>query len=117
MKAKDLKRALIEKVRELGGQPYKEQIVIEQSAELLDGIQRMMERELALDTLSRNWRTTALINEALARMEDGSYGTCQDCDEQIPERRLRALPWAKFCISCQERADRESSGMAEAMAA
>jgi DnaK suppressor protein len=42
------------------------------------------------------------IDEALARMNDRSYGTCQECGEPISMKRLDALPWALYCVSCQE---------------
>lgn len=43
-----------------------------------------------------------LIEEALDRVESGDYGICLDCDDPIPEKRLRAIPWARYCIPCQE---------------
>jgi DnaK suppressor protein len=42
------------------------------------------------------------IDQALVRMSDGSFGTCQECDEPISLKRLDALPWARYCVSCQE---------------
>lgn len=45
-----------------------------------------------------------LVDEALDRLNAGDYGTCLACEEQIPVKRLRALPWARYCISCQETA-------------
>jgi len=42
------------------------------------------------------------IDQALVRMNDGSYGTCQECHDPISMKRLDALPWALFCVSCQE---------------
>jgi DnaK suppressor protein len=43
------------------------------------------------------------IEEALLRMREGTYGTCQDCGLPVSKKRLEALPWARFCVSCQER--------------
>jgi RNA polymerase-binding transcription factor DksA len=40
------------------------------------------------------------INEALAKLESGTYGRCESCGQQIPEPRLEAKPAAKFCIDC-----------------
>jgi YteA family regulatory protein len=52
-----------------------------------------------------------MIDEALERMEDGSYGACINCSQEIPYERLEANPAARFCIDCQEQADeREISG-------
>lgn len=45
---------------------------------------------------------------ALARLDAGDYGTCVDCGEPIPERRLLAQPFAVRCLACQERAERAS---------
>ncbi|HEY2845036.1 MAG TPA: TraR/DksA family transcriptional regulator [Bryobacteraceae bacterium] len=43
-----------------------------------------------------------MVNEALDRLKSGDYGICQACEEPIPAKRLRALPWARYCITCQE---------------
>jgi len=42
------------------------------------------------------------VEEALLRVKEGTYGICQECDEPISPKRLQALPWAKFCVRCQE---------------
>ncbi len=46
--------------------------------------------------------TLSKINEALARLDEGSYGNCFECGEEIAERRLRALPFAVRCKDCEE---------------
>ena len=43
------------------------------------------------------------IEKALALLEQGRYGACSHCEEKIPQQRLRAVPWARYCIGCQER--------------
>jgi DnaK suppressor protein len=43
-----------------------------------------------------------LIDEALDRIHSGDYGVCLACEEQIPAKRLLALPWARYCVPCQE---------------
>lgn len=45
------------------------------------------------------------IDAALERIEDGSYGTCSNCGEEIPRARLEANPWASLCIDCKRRAE------------
>lgn len=42
------------------------------------------------------------IQEALDRLQAGEYGVCLFCEEPIPAKRLQALPWAKYCVKCQE---------------
>jgi DnaK suppressor protein len=43
------------------------------------------------------------IEEALVRIEKGTYGVCRDCGEPIAEARLTAIPWTRSCISCKEK--------------
>ena len=43
-----------------------------------------------------------MIDEALVRMDDEEYGICQNCEQVIPEKRLDALPWARYCVRCQD---------------
>lgn len=47
-------------------------------------------------------QTIHLIDAALARIKDGSYGSCASCGEEIPVERLEALPYVTTCISCAE---------------
>jgi DnaK suppressor protein len=55
-----------------------------------------------------------LVNEALDRLASGDYGVCLGCEEPIPDKRLAALPWARYCISCQERENQENWEWSEA---
>jgi DnaK suppressor protein len=43
------------------------------------------------------------IEEALFRMEKGTYGICRDCGEEIAPARLNAIPWTRVCITCKEK--------------
>src|SRR5215213_11361587 len=43
-----------------------------------------------------------LLNAALDRLREGEYGICIRCEKAIPPRRLQVLPWAKYCVPCQE---------------
>ena len=43
------------------------------------------------------------IEEALVRLDKGTYGVCRDCGEPIAEARLNAIPWTRVCISCKEK--------------
>ena len=51
-------------------------------------------------------QTLAQIDRALARVDEGTYGSCERCGNPIGEERLRARPWATLCIDDQRRADR-----------
>jgi DnaK suppressor protein len=43
------------------------------------------------------------IEEALARLDKGTFGTCRDCGEPISPARLNAIPWTRVCITCKEK--------------
>lgn len=68
----------------------------DQAAALHDGFVSLSVGDLA----NRQIRE---IEAALARLEAGEYGYCQSCDGEIPRKRLDFIPWARFCVSCQER--------------
>ena len=57
------------------------------------------QRDLALR--DRNDRQLAEVEAAIARLDDGTYGTCIRCGRPIAPERLAALPWAAHCIDCQ----------------
>ena len=63
------------------------------------------QRDLALR--DRAVQQLALVDAALARLDDGTYGRCARCGRDIPSARLEALPWAAHCIECQGAVDRE----------
>ena len=47
-------------------------------------------------------RQLTLIDEALMRIDDKEYGLCQNCEKEINPKRLAAIPWARYCLDCQE---------------
>jgi DnaK suppressor protein len=47
-------------------------------------------------------RQLVLVDEALLRVEDEEYGFCQNCEKAINQKRLAAIPWARYCLDCQE---------------
>ena len=58
---------------------------------------------ISLRLNSMDYGELRLVEEALDRMRSGDYGTCLACEEPIAAKRLRALPWARYCVTCQER--------------
>ena len=51
-------------------------------------------------------RLVGEVDAALDRMEEGTFGLCRACEEPIETKRLEAVPGAKYCLDCQELADR-----------
>ncbi len=84
---------------------HREGITIERSADQLDEIQAASERTLAVCNLDREFNQLRDVRAALRRIQEGSFGICQGCDEDIHQKRLAAVPWATFCIRCQEAVD------------
>ncbi len=62
-------------------------------------------RDLAIRQLERDAALLRDVHAALERLDDGTYGICENCDDPIVPRRLDALPWARLCRACQEKAD------------
>lgn len=81
-------------------------ITIEKSADALDEVQHAAERELAIRNLDRESQLLRSVRSALRRIEEGSFGICLHCEEEISPKRVAAVPWTSLCIQCQEQADR-----------
>lgn len=81
-------------------------ITIEKSPDALDEVQNAAERELAIRNLDRESNLLRNVRAALRRIDDGSFGVCVHCDEDISPKRVNAVPWTPYCIQCQEAADK-----------
>jgi DnaK suppressor protein len=93
----------------------REGIAIEKSPDALDEVQHAAERELAIRNLDRESHLLRNVRAALRRIEDGNFGVCAHCEEEISPKRLQAVPWTAFCIRCQEMADRNQEGFQESL--
>ena len=82
-------------------------IAIEKSADPMDEVQYATEWDLAIRNVDRESTLLRKVRAARQRVQDGTFGTCIDCDEQISPKRLAAVPWAPRCIHCQDIADRD----------
>ena len=102
------RRTLEAKRKELlAGSGDREDILIENAAEEFDRLQQQLNREVAIRNLDRESTMLKSVQAALARMEKETFGVCLRCDEEIPEKRLNAVPWAAYCVKCQEIVDRQ----------
>jgi len=73
--------------------------------EVLDAVESSeadIQDEIEFALIQMKSETLNKINDALVRLEQGDYGNCFDCGEEIAEKRLRALPFAVRCKSCEE---------------
>jgi RNA polymerase-binding transcription factor DksA len=61
------------------------------------------DQEFTLGLIENEQETVSQINEALSRIEAGTFGRCHECQSAIAKPRLQALPYARFCIECARR--------------
>ncbi len=63
-------------------------------------------KELLISMSANDRKLLELIDEALVRVESGEYGECVNCGEPVLEKRLDAVPWARYCLKCQDLQER-----------
>lgn len=117
MKVQDVenfKRKLLEMRRDLLGQVEKKKLYSKEVGE--DGIPDSGDvaaysySKEVLMGLGENERTKLrLVEEALAKIDEGVYGVCERCEEAIPVKRLDLLPFTRYCVQCQSELERESA--------
>ena len=113
MKKKDLdhlKKLLIQQLMELLGRsdcsPDGLKETDDNLADLLDRASQVSEREFSHHLCSREKLHMRRIERSLQDIEDGVYGRCEQCDEEISLKRLNARPIARFCINCKTRLEK-----------
>jgi len=74
--------------------------------DIVDRANNAYNRELMFSLSDAERSTLLQIENALLRMDEGSYGRCANCGQTINVLRLEAVPWARFCIDCQELAEK-----------
>jgi RNA polymerase-binding transcription factor len=84
----------------------RDEIAVDNAHDTIDLVQRAAERDMVIRRIESNFSRARAIKLALERVEEGSYGTCLACEEDISPKRLQAVPWAAYCVHCQDAADR-----------
>jgi DnaK suppressor protein len=87
----------------------RETLAINMSPEELDRMQDASNRDWAMRGLERDSKRLREVSNALGRIDTGTYGVCDGCEEDIGVKRLAAVPWASSCIVCQEAKDCETA--------
>ncbi len=80
--------------------------VDEQAQDMVDRATSAYTREFAFSLSESDRRTLLLIDQALLRLDQGTYGICVHCQGHVQEKRLEAVPWARHCLECQELQDK-----------
>jgi len=71
-----------------------------------DAASGTLDREIDYSLEENSEQVLAQIDEALKRIDDGTFGVCSNCGQQIAEERLEARPWATLCIDCKRKEER-----------
>ena len=75
------------------------------AADILDRAVTTYTRELNFSQSENETQLVQMVNGALGRMDDGTYGQCLSCGREIGIKRLQAIPWTHLCIDCQTKAE------------
>jgi DnaK suppressor protein len=81
----------------------------EPSGDIYDQASSERDRELGLLLSDREREKLANIDEALMKIDDGEYGICEECEEEIPLGRLKVLPFARFCVKCKSDIEKQQA--------
>lgn len=74
----------------------------EGTEDIVDRANNSYNREFMFALSDTERQTLVEIERALERLDSGDYGSCANCSTEIAKARLRAVPWARYCIDCQE---------------
>ena len=73
------------------------------TVDLADKAANSYTKEFLFGQTNHDRFTLQLVDEALSRIKDNSFGCCVNCQEEVQQKRLEAVPWARHCITCQEK--------------
>jgi DnaK suppressor protein len=84
-------------------------LIVQNAADPTDVICMATDRNVLVRQVNIGARTLTQVRHALATLDRGEYGICDDCAEPISPRRLDAIPWTRVCVKCQEVHDSRES--------
>ncbi|HJD19556.1 MAG TPA: TraR/DksA family transcriptional regulator [Candidatus Avelusimicrobium excrementipullorum] len=74
----------------------------------IDAASQSLDKEILFELSGNSHNTIGQIEAALRKIEKGIYGRCELCRQPIPKKRIKALPFARYCINCQHSSERGS---------
>jgi DnaK suppressor protein len=93
-----------------GVERHRERLAISDSADPMDRVRTLAERDLTLRQLDLKLALLRRVTGALREIEEGTFGRCAACDRTIPLKRLEAVPWSPYCITCQQISEARKPG-------
>ena len=113
------KRALEAKrnelTREIG--ECRERLAIDPASDPMDQMRSVTDRDVAIRNVDRMCVILRLVERALGEIRNKTFGICARCGGDIPLKRLEAVPWSPYCVSCQERVEQSRGGTEPAIPA
>ena len=100
------KKEILEKLSESRQESLEVETGIAQ--DLVDKAESSYTKEFLLSLSDADRKQILLIDDALKRIDKDSFGICQSCGKEIIKKRLEALPWTPYCLTCQEKEESES---------
>ena len=82
---------------------------VEQMADISDDAARSYGKKLQGDLEEQEWVKLKQVEAALKKVEDGEYGICEQCEQEILETRLEIMPYTEFCIQCLSEIEKNTS--------
>ena len=82
---------------------------VEQMADISDDAARSYGKKLQGDLEEQEWVKLKQVEAALKKVEDGEYGICEQCEQEILETRLEIMPYTEFCIQCLSEIEKHTS--------
>lgn len=80
----------------------------EQVSDISDDAAQSYSRQLIMDLGEQERGKLKLVDEAIQKIKEGNYGICQQCEKNIPEARLKVIPFAIYCVECLSEIEKEN---------
>jgi DnaK suppressor protein len=97
----ECKKKLIEKYNELVNITHKTEDIIPDVGDDIDLAKNVLDKEILQELTDTQQSLLNLISIALEKINRGTYGICESCNKPIAVKRIKVLPWARYCIKCQ----------------
>lgn len=109
--AEKIRKRLLQKKDELvrdleKNREVSDETIDESAQDMADRATSAYTKEFVYSLSESDRKILILIDEALGRLDAGTYGTCVNCSSPVQEKRIEAVPWARHCLDCQELQDK-----------
>jgi len=98
------------KLRELlHSSAERQELEIDNLADPLDQVRSVVDRDIAVRSLNQKAQSIQEVRSAIDKVQSETFGICEECEAGIAPQRLDAIPWARLCVKCQNRAEARST--------